>query len=122
MNSGLLRILLLSLALGAPAGAAEGDDLTAAATVEKSITGTAGVALGVKILDSGWEPLGDQTVSIISLTIGNGYWADTGFRQGAGRWWEWGIDLRYSKGEVNLGSGDVEAGGPQALFYFGGAW
>ncbi len=211
MNSGLLRILLLSLALAAPAGAAEGDDPTAAATDEKSITGTAGVALGVKILDSGWEPLGDQTVSIISLTIGKkawpvqialdyvsgeasdthvggfplippfccftttvlaesettewdvgvhrvfrqdkkfrpylgggiafmdgelrvpaqgifadesttGYWADTGFRQGAGRWWEWGIDLRYSKGEVNLGSGDVDAGGPQALFYFGGAW
>ena len=210
MYRGVFRILFVSLLL-ASAVAAAGEDPPATPKHEKSITGSVGVALGVKILDSGWEPLGDQTVSIISLTIGmkawpvhialdyvsgeardtrvsgfpfippfccftttvlaesettewdlgvrrvwrpdkkfrpyagggvafidgelrvpaqgifadestTGYWLDAGFRAGAHRWWEWGIDLRASQGEVDLGNGGVEAGGPQALLYFGGRW
>lgn len=178
---------------------------------EGRTTGSVGIAAGVKILDEGWEPLGDQTAFVVKLTIGKthwpaliaidyasaearevdvtgfplfppfccfstavraesettewdlgvrrgfragkkfrpylgggvafidgelrvpaqnifadesttGYWLDAGFRAPAGSVLEWGIDLRYSDGDIDLGSGKVEAGGPQYLLYFGFPW
>ncbi len=194
---------------------ARADDTESAAASkppgEGRTTGSLGVAAGVKILDSGWEPLGDQTAFVVKLAIGKerwpvhialdyasgearevdvtgfplfppfccfstavraesettewalgirrgfrpdkrfrpvlgggvafidgelrvpaqgifadesttGYWLEAGFRAGGGRWWEWGIDLRYSDGEIDLGSGEVEVGGPQYLLYVGTRW
>lgn len=51
-----------------------------------------------------------------------GYWIDFGFRAPAGRRLEWGIDARHSSAEVNLGDGDIDAGGEQLLLYSGVRW
>ena len=51
-----------------------------------------------------------------------GYWLDAGFRKPVKRRWDWGFDLRYSEGKINLGNGEVDAGGAQILLYFGGGW
>jgi hypothetical protein len=51
-----------------------------------------------------------------------GYWLEAGFRAGRHRYIEWGLDLRYSEGSIDLGSESVEAGGKYALFFVGGRW
>ncbi len=208
MRGCLYSIPVCLLVLGCtPAIASEEPDPAPPKTNE--VTGSIGFAIGVKVLDSGWEPLGDQTATLFSLTIGKtnwpvhiavdyvggearntrvtgfplfppfccfstqnlaesettewdvgirrgwrpeksfrpylgggvafidgelrvpaqsifadgsttGYWVDLGFRTGGRPWGEWGVDIRYSEGDVNLGTGEVDAGGPQGLLYFGG--
>ncbi len=50
-----------------------------------------------------------------------GYWLDAGFRKFKRRI-GWGFDLRYSEGTINLGDGEVDAGGVQVLFNVGWRW
>jgi len=204
-----IRFAVASVLLAVTTAAATDED--PAPSTEKSITGSFDVAIGVKILDDDWSPLGDQSVVVLALTIGKttwpvqlaldyvkgesrdtnvsgfpiippfccftstlvaesettewdvgvrhvwrqdkkfrpyaaggvafidgelrvpaqgifadssttGYWLDTGFRLRTRGRWDWGIDLRFSKGEVTLGNAEVDAGGPQALFYGGVNW
>ena len=205
------RVVTITLALlmgasGAGGAAAVDDDPGTVATDKNKTTGSVGIAIGIKILDSDWEPLGDQGVFVVSLTLGKkkwpvhfaldyvsgededtraigiiccstpqvlaksettewnlgvrrvwrqekkfrpyagggiafidgeikvpaqsisasdsttGYWLDAGFRQPLKNKIDWGFDLRYSAGKINLGNGEVDAGGPQLLLYFGGGW
>ena len=213
MHRRAIRIIAVLLVLAATAAGADTteDDPAAAATDKDTTTGHVGIGIGVKTLDSGWEPLGDQTVFVVSLTIGKktwpvhfafdyvsgeaketrvggfpllppfccfttevtaksettewdlgvrrmwrqdkkfrpyagggiafisgeirvvaqsidasnsttGYWLNAGFRRPLQRRWDWGFDLRFSEGKINLGNGQVDAGGAQILLSFGGGW
>lgn len=51
-----------------------------------------------------------------------GYWLEAGFRAGRHRYVEWGLDLRYSEGSIDLVARSAEAGGKYALIYGGGRW
>ena len=76
MHRRAIRIMLASLVLASTASVAVAadDEPAAAATDKNATTGSVGIALGVKTLDAGWEPLGDQTVFVVSLTIGKKTW------------------------------------------------
>ena len=65
MHRRAIGIMLTSLLLATTA---------AAATDDNRVTGSFGIAIGVKDLDAGWEPLGDQTATVFSLTIGKKKW------------------------------------------------
>lgn len=65
MHRPAIGIMLTSLLLATTA---------AAATDDNRVTGSFGIALGVKDLDAGWEPLGDQTSVVFLLTIGKKNW------------------------------------------------
>ncbi len=59
----LAFLLFLLLTIAVPAAA--GDD---------DVIGSVGIAVGVKDLESGWEPMGDQIAFTISLTVGREGW------------------------------------------------
>lgn len=56
-------ILVVLVPLAAPA-AADDDD----------VIGSVGIAVGVKDMEAGWEPMGDQIAFTISLTVGREGW------------------------------------------------